>query len=85
MRRSTFVRDGWAFRFSTMNGRPHWGIFPKGDRCHWSQVGTISEASDGATYIISPCMGVADARPTFEQAVALALDHAQAWQARRGY
>ncbi|BCH33203.1 hypothetical protein MesoLjLc_51330 [Mesorhizobium sp. L-8-10] len=74
--RKDFVRGNFSFRRSVFqpSGRPHWTIHPKGERS--AIRGGITEASDGETYIVSITTdgGVDDARPSFEAAVALALD-----------
>lgn len=73
-----FVRGDRALRYSLQNGRPKWDVYPKGDRSDWSRRASITQASDGATYIVWPRSGVIDARPSFESALALALAIAEA-------
>lgn len=68
-KRSNFMRGEWSFRYRTMNGRDSWAIYPKGERSHWSQAGSIDAATDGTTFIIHPRSGVTDARPSFDAAV----------------
>ena len=76
--RKNFIRGDFSFRYSIMNARPHWAVYPKGERSHWSARASIYEASDGQSYVVSAHGRPLDARPDFKQAVALALEFAQA-------
>lgn len=76
-RTTAFTRGGYSFRpgRDAFTGRACWHVFPAGERSPWSQAATITQASDGATYLVDVTMGSRDARPSFEAACDLVMAH----------
>jgi hypothetical protein len=74
MKCSDFRVGNWSFRYRPhKDGRHNWEVYPKGERSHWSHHGSITAASDNATFIVWPRTGAIDARPTFEAALEIML------------